>query len=66
MTSRISGVQTLRAQQATNSILRIVCVPHQCDLVIKKVTNEMDDENSTKRPMHSRFICVLRPISSLK
>jgi hypothetical protein len=48
MTGRHSGVQTLLAQQTTNSILRIVCVPHQCDLVIKKVTKEMDDENVYK------------------
>jgi hypothetical protein len=66
MIGRHFGVQTLLAHQATNSILRIVCVPHQCDLVIKKVTKEMDDENFTKRLLHSRFICVLRPISSLK
>jgi hypothetical protein len=50
MTGRHSGVQTLLEQQATNSILRIVCVPHQCDLVIKKVTKEMDDENFHKTP----------------
>jgi hypothetical protein len=48
MTGRHSGVQTLLSQQATNSILRIVCVPHQCDLFIKKVTKEMDDESFYK------------------
>jgi hypothetical protein len=48
MTGRHSGVQSLLEQQATNSILRIVCVPYQWDLVIKKVTQEMDDENFYK------------------
>jgi hypothetical protein len=48
MTGRHAGVQTLLAQQATNSILRIVCVSHRCDLVIERITKEMDDENFYK------------------
>jgi hypothetical protein len=39
MTGRIGGVVTLLANQCTNPVLRVWCVPHQLDLVVKMATN---------------------------
>jgi hypothetical protein len=43
MTGRHSGVVTRLENAATHRILRIWCVPHQIDLVIKAVTKEIDN-----------------------
>ncbi len=43
MTSRHGGLVTLLEKEATNNILCVWCVPHQMDIVIKKVTKAMMD-----------------------
>jgi hypothetical protein len=43
MTGRNGGVVTLIANQCTNPVLRVWCVPHQLDLVVKMATNGVND-----------------------
>jgi hypothetical protein len=43
MTSRTGGVVTLLGRQCTNHVLRVSCVPHQPDLVVKAATVGVDD-----------------------
>jgi hypothetical protein len=43
MNGRHGGLMTLLEKEATNNILRVWCVPHQMDIVIKKVTKSMMD-----------------------
>ena len=48
MTGRHAGVVTRLEQAASFPILRIWCVPHQVDLIIKSVTKEMSNESFYK------------------
>ena len=48
MTGRHAGVVTLLENAASNKILRIWCVPHQVDLVIKAITKDLDGEQFYK------------------
>jgi hypothetical protein len=43
MTGRNGGVVTLLERECTNPILRIWCVPHQLDLIIKHATHDIMD-----------------------
>jgi hypothetical protein len=43
MTGRTGGVVTLLERQCTNPVLRVWCVPHQLDLVVKRATVGLDD-----------------------
>jgi hypothetical protein len=43
MTGRHSGLVTLLENRVTNNILRVWCVPHQMNIIIKKVTKAMMD-----------------------
>jgi hypothetical protein len=43
MTGRNGGVVTLLDGQCTNPVLRVWCVPHQLDLVVKTATVGVDD-----------------------
>ena len=43
MTGRTRGVVKLFEDQCTNPILRIWCVPHQLDLIVKKATRFVDE-----------------------
>jgi hypothetical protein len=43
MTGRKGGVVTLLERECTNPILRIWCVPHQLDLIIKHATHDIMD-----------------------
>jgi hypothetical protein len=43
MTGRTGGVVTLLERQCTNPVLRVWCVPHQLDLVVKTATVGVDD-----------------------
>jgi hypothetical protein len=43
ITGRTGGVVTLLERQCTNLMLRVWCVPHQPDLVVKTATVGVDD-----------------------
>ena len=43
MTGRHGGVVTLLEREATHPVLRIWCVPHQMDLIVKSATNDVDN-----------------------
>jgi hypothetical protein len=43
MTGRTGSVVTLLERQCTNPVLRVWCVPHQLDLVVKTATAGVDD-----------------------
>ena len=48
MTGRHAGVVTLLENAAKHRILRIWCVHHQVDLVVKSITKELDNEQFYK------------------
>jgi hypothetical protein len=48
MTGRHSGVVTCLENAATHKVLRIWCVPHQIDLVIKSITKALDQQQFYK------------------
>jgi hypothetical protein len=64
MTGRTGGVVTLLERQCTNPVLRVWCVPHQLDLVVKTATVGVDMASSTRRLMRSRCVCERSTISS--
>jgi hypothetical protein len=44
MTGRHAGVVTLLENECSNHVLRIWCIPHQLDIVVKNATHGVSDE----------------------
>jgi len=66
MISRHASVVTLLENECLNPVLRIWCVPHQLDIVVKNATHGVLERRSTRLPTRSLCIFVLSKSSSPK
>jgi hypothetical protein len=64
MTGRTGGVVTLLERQCTNHVLRVWCVPHQLDLVVKAATVGVDDGEFYKAAHAFSVLLQAQQISS--
>jgi hypothetical protein len=70
MTGHTGGVVTLLERYCTNPVLRVWCVPHQLDLVVKTATVGVDDGEFYKaahefsvhlRVQHNPIVAIQMP-----